>query len=189
MNIITNYSDFVLKENYISDQLKDFIKSGVDIKHKKIIDDLNLDNLYDVYWGRNKESNHFLTSNFCGKYAKPIGGVCSSVQDIWLHASKYPGSHVLVKAIKDDIIPYQILKKAAEIAKKNSKAKDNNFAEIVWCYKDKVSTNPPIEVENKIKELKNKNYRTEEEDAFIESHQPTVGRAFIENKDRNIIQI
>lgn len=189
MKITRNYSDFVLKENLINSQLKEFSKSGIDIKHKKIIDDLNLDNSYDVYWGRNKESNHFLTSNFCGKYAKSIGGVASSVQDIWLHASGYPGSHVLVKAIKDDIIPDHILKKAAEIAKKNSKAKDNNFAEIVWCYKDRVSTNPPIEVENKIKELKNKSYRTKEEDAFIESHQPTVGRAFIENKDRNIIHI
>lgn len=189
MSLIRNYTDFLLNENLINNQLKQFGKDGIDIKHKKIIDDLNIDNSYDVYWGRNKDSNHFLTSNFCGKHAKPIGGVSSSVQDIWLHASGYPGSHVLIKAIKDDIIPNHILKKAAEIAKKNSKAKDIEFSAIVWCYKDNVSIYPPQEVENKIKELQNKLVKTKEEEDFIESNQPAIGRAFIENKHRNIIHI
>jgi predicted ribosome quality control (RQC) complex YloA/Tae2 family protein len=189
MGLIRNYSDFLLNENLINAQLKQFGKDGIHIKHKKIIDDLNIDSSYDVYWGGNKHSNHFLTSNFCGKHAKSIGGISSSSQDIWLHASGYPGSHVLIKAIKDDIIPNHILKKAAEIAKKNSKAKDIQFADVVWCYKDNVSIYPPLEVENKIKELQNKLVRTKEEEDFIESNQPSIGRAFIENKDRNIIHI
>jgi predicted ribosome quality control (RQC) complex YloA/Tae2 family protein len=186
---LKNYTDFKLIENLINTQLRQFGKDGVDIKYKKVIDDLNPNNSFDIYWGRNKESNHFLTSNFTGKYAKSIGGVSSSIQDIWLHASGYPGSHVLIKAIKDDIIPQYIIKKAAEIAKKNSKAKDIDDAEVVWCYKNNVSIYPPLEIQNKVKELQNKTHRTIEEEKFIESNQPSIGRAFIEPKNRNVIHI
>lgn len=185
---IKEYTKF-LRENLAISQLKEFSKRGIDIKHRRVIDEYNPENSYDIYWGRNKESNHILTSNFTGKYAKPIGGIGSSIQDIWMHAAGYPGSHVLIKAIKDDIIPEHILKVGAEIAKKNSKAKDVNNASIVWCYKNDVSVNPSKEVENQIKNLQNKNTLTKEEQEFIDSNTPSIGRAFIDQRNRNIINI
>jgi predicted ribosome quality control (RQC) complex YloA/Tae2 family protein len=185
---IKKYGDFI-NENLINSQLKEFSVSGHDIKYKKVLDELSPENSYDIYWGRNKESNHYLTSNFTGKHAKLIGGVGSSVQDIWLHASGYPGSHVLIKAIKDDIIPTHILKIGAEIAKKNSKAKDVDNADIVWCYKNYVSVNPTDDIQSKIKELESKEELSKEESDFIESNKPSIGRAFIDTKNRNIIRI
>ncbi len=185
---IKKYNQFLI-ENLAVNQLKDFSKNGYDIKHRRVVDEFNPENFYDIYWGRNKEANHYLTSNFAGKYAKPIGGVGSSIQDIWLHAAGYPGSHVIIKAIKDDIIPGHILKIGAEIAKKNSKAKDVENSQIVWCYKNDVSIYPPLEVENKIKELESRNNLTKEEQDFVDSNKPSVGRAFIEDRNRNIINI
>ena len=185
---IKRYNHF-LSENLTNNQLKDFSKSGIDIKHRRVIDEFSPENSYDIYWGRNKESNHFLTSNFAGKYAKNIGGIGSSIQDIWLHAAGYPGSHVLIKAIKDDMIPESILKIGAEVAKKNSKAKDVDNTKIVWCYKNDVSIYPSIEVENQIKDLENKNTLSKEEQEFIDSNKPSIGRAFIDERNRNIINI
>lgn len=185
---IKKYDNFI-NENIINSQLKEFSKQGYDIKHKKVVDEFNPESSYDIYWGRNKESNHYLTSNFAGRHAKSIGGVGTSIQDIWLHASGCPGSHVLIKAIKDDIIPTHILKIGAEIAKKNSKAKDVDNAEIVWSYKNYVSINPSDDIQNKIKELESKEELSKEEMDFIESNKPSIGRAFIDNKNRNIIRI
>jgi len=183
-----NFSKNQVLENLISIQLKELQKNNVDIKHQKIVDEFNPNNIYDVYWGRNKESNHFLTSKFCGTNANPIGGVYPSEKDIWLHAAGFPGSHVLVKALKDDIIPEFVLKRAAEIAKKNSKAKSQSNTPIVWCYSKNVSTTPNQEILTKIRELSNKSLNDEDVD-FIESNKPATGRAFIDTINRNIIYI
>lgn len=177
-----------INEN-ISIQLKELQREGIEIKHQKIIDIFNPQNSYDVYFGKNKESNQFLTERFCGLRANPVGGVYPSVQDIWLHAAGFPGSHVLVKALKDDIIPQNVILEAAKIAKKNSKAKSEPIAPIVWCYSKNVSTKPSPETLRKIEELENKTDKTEEEKEFIRSNSPAVGRAFIENINRNIIEI
>lgn len=185
---IKRYNCF-LSENLTNNQLRDFLKIGIDIKHKRVIDQFSPENSYDIYWGKNKESNHFLTSNFAGKYAKDISGVGSSSQDIWLHAAGYPGSHVLIKAIKDDIIPESILKIGAEIAKKNSKAKDVNKSKIVWCYKNEVSIYPSIEITNQVKDLESKNSPSKEEQEFISLNKTSIGRAFIDDRNRNIISI
>lgn len=178
-----------INENLITIQLKELQRNGIEIKNQKIIDVYNPLNSYDVYFGKNKESNHFLTSKFCGDRANPIGGVYPSVQDVWLHAAGFPGSHVLVKALKDDIIPQNVILEAAKIAKKNSKAKNETIAPIVWCYSKNVSTNPSPDILRTIEELQNKNDKTEEEKQFIQSNSPAVGRAFIENINRNIIEI
>lgn len=184
-----NFPKVRLVENVLSMQLKELQKAGIEIKHQKIVDEFNPSNSYDVYWGKNKESNHFLTSKFCGTRANPIGGVYPSQQDIWLHASGYPGSHVLVKALKDDIIPENVVIKAAQIAKKNSKAKNETLSPIVWCYSKNVSVNPSQHIMDKISEITIKNSTTDEEKQFIESNQPAVGRAFIDTVNRNIIRI
>jgi predicted ribosome quality control (RQC) complex YloA/Tae2 family protein len=178
-----------INENTISTQLKELQRVGVEIKHQKIIDIFNPQNSYDIYFGKNRESNHFLTERFCGLRANPVGGVHPSVQDIWLHAAGFPGSHVLVKALKDDIIPQNVIEEAAKIAKKNSKAKNETSAPIVWCYSKNVSTKPSQEILRKIEELEKKTDMTKEEKEFIESNSPAVGRAFIENINRNIIEI
>ena len=48
---------------------------------------------------------------------------------------------------------------------------------------------PSIEVENQIKDLENKNTLSKEEQEFIDSNKPSIGRAFIDERNRNIINI
>lgn len=184
-----NYSIFENSNGQIKQEIDNFKSLGFDIRHKKVQCDVNPDNQYDVYWGRNRESNHHLTSNYVGQRAKSLAGVGSSNKDIWLHASGYPGSHVLVKALKDDRIPDNVINKAAEIAKKNSKAKDVSNAPIVWAFRDDVSLYPSEKVTNIIQDLDKKVDKSEEEIRFIEKNQPGIGKAFIEDINRNIIYI
>jgi hypothetical protein len=151
--------------------LEQFKLDGYDIKHKKISDSNNPENVYDVYWGRNAKSNDFLTTMYSGKFANPIGGSEPSKNDIWMHATsiKNPdhyyktngeevtgdriiGTHLIIKTLKDDIIPENVILQAADIVKKNSHLEkmesnekkkyslnDLSNCDIVVCTKDYVS--------------------------------------------------
>lgn len=118
---------------------REFSEIGYDIEHKKIEDQFDKNVKYDVYFGKNAESNDYLTTTYSGKNAVAIRSVEPSPNDIWMHTSGLPGSHLIVKAINDDAIPEYVLVKAAEIAKKNSKAKDLETCKVVFCKKDFVS--------------------------------------------------
>lgn len=73
-----------------------------------------------VYVGRDSKSNDYLTFNIADN------------DDIWMHAKGVPGSHVIIKV--DDKIPTEtIIKQAAELAKKNSKGKNDNNVDVVYC--------------------------------------------------------
>lgn len=73
-----------------------------------------------VYLGRDAKSNDHLTFNM------------SNTNDIWLHTKGVPGSHMLI-VVKEKLPTLEVIKKVAEIAKKNSKAKDKNNVTIVYC--------------------------------------------------------
>jgi predicted ribosome quality control (RQC) complex YloA/Tae2 family protein len=133
-----NFSHKSLKKTNEA-KCKDFSEIGYDIEHKKIEDQFDKNVKYDVYFGKNAESNDYLTTTYSGKNAVAIRSVGPSPNDIWMHASGLPGSHLIVKAINDDAIPEYVLIKAAEIAKKNSKAKDLEKSKVVFCKKDCVS--------------------------------------------------
>jgi len=80
-----------------------------------------------VYIGKDSKSNDYLTFNM------------SDNDDIWMHVKGVPGSHVVVKtkeisSTKEMSIPSkEILRKAAELAKKNSKAPKDEKSTVVYC--------------------------------------------------------
>lgn len=63
---------------------------------------------FEVYIGRNAEMNDILTTEI----AKP--------NDIWMHASNVPGSHVLIR-IENEYPSKEVIKKVAKIAAINSR--------------------------------------------------------------------
>ena len=140
---IKNFKTFKVYETAVStpkSDLDQFRTDGYDIKYKKISDQNNPENTYDVYWGRNAKSNDFLTTNYSGKFANAIGGVLPSKNDVWMHATsalnqdhyyktnegeevtgdRIVGTHLIIKTIKDDKVPENVILQAADIVRKNS---------------------------------------------------------------------
>ena len=76
---------------------------------------------YVVYLGRDARSNDHLTFNI----ANP--------EDYWFHVKGIPGSHVVIR-VKDKLPTKEVIKAAAELAKKNSKIdKSKNTCTVVYC--------------------------------------------------------
>ena len=79
---------------------------------------------FTVYIGKNNIQNDYLSL----KFANP--------NDIWFHAQKIHGSHILIKNpenIDIDEIPENVLFNSAKIAKENSKAKDSLNVSVDYC--------------------------------------------------------
>ena len=75
---------------------------------------------FKILLGKDAKSNDHLSINMAKE------------NDVWMHCKGFPGSHVLIR-VKDKLPTKEIIKHAAELAKKNSKAKNNDIAEIVYC--------------------------------------------------------
>ena len=73
-----------------------------------------------VYVGKDAKSNDHLTLNV----AEP--------DDIWMHVRGVPGSHVVIR-VRENLPTETTIKKAAELAKKNSKASKEEKAPVVYC--------------------------------------------------------
>ena len=73
-----------------------------------------------IYIGRDSKSNDHLTFNIADK------------EDIWMHAKGVPGSHVVIR-VRENLPTDQIIRYAAELAKKNSKASKDDNVTIVYC--------------------------------------------------------
>ena len=73
-----------------------------------------------IYIGRDSKSNDHLTFNIADK------------EDIWMHAKGVPGSHVVIR-VRENLPTDQIIRYAAELAKKNSKASKYDNVTIVYC--------------------------------------------------------
>jgi predicted ribosome quality control (RQC) complex YloA/Tae2 family protein len=82
-----------------------------------------------VYRGRDAKSNDHLTFNVADN------------DDIWMHVKGVPGSHVVI-IVRDNIPTPEVIKKVAEIAKDNSKAKGTGNAVVVYCKRRFVSKRP-----------------------------------------------
>jgi predicted ribosome quality control (RQC) complex YloA/Tae2 family protein len=72
---------------------------------------------YEILIGRNAEMNDILTTEI----AEP--------EDVWLHASQVPGSHVVIRH-KGDEVPKEVIQRAAELAGVNSRGKGQ--VRVVW---------------------------------------------------------
>ena len=163
-----------------------------DIETKTIVD-TNTGNSYSIFFGKNAKSNDFLTHNFSGKYAKAIRNIEPSINDVWMHTKGVPGSHLIIKTIKDDIIPMNVIKDAALIAKKNSKAKDTVDAEIVWCKKDFVSKTPIGQLKSILDDInlkKESGIELDKKDIeILDKSIQKEGRVFVDYTNSNIILI
>jgi len=82
-----------------------------------------------VFMGRDAKSNDHLTFNVAND------------EDIWMHAKGVPGSHVVIR-VRENLPTEEVIKKAAELAKKNSRAKDSESATVVYCQRKFVKKDP-----------------------------------------------
>ena len=79
--------------------------------------------------GRDAKSNDHLTFNVADD------------EDIWMHVKGVPGSHVVIR-VRENLPTETTIRKAAELAKKNSKAKDKDHATVVYCQRKFVKKDP-----------------------------------------------
>ena len=73
-----------------------------------------------IYIGRDARSNDHLTFNIADK------------EDIWMHVKGVPGSHVVIR-VRENLPTLELIRRAAELAKKNSKADKEESAAVVYC--------------------------------------------------------
>ena len=93
-----------------------------DIQKKEI-------NGFTIFIGRDAKSNDYLTFNMADK------------EDIWMHVKGVPGSHVVI-SVRENLPTPEIIKIGAELAKKNSKAKNENQSTVVYCQRKFVKKEP-----------------------------------------------
>lgn len=91
---------------------------------------------FTVILGKDSKSNDYITFQM------------ADGEDIWMHVKGFPGSHVIVK-ISDtattsqrNLPTQEVLIEAAKIAKKNSKAKDEDMVTVVYCNRKFVKKEP-----------------------------------------------
>ncbi len=76
---------------------------------------------FEILVGNNNINNDWLTFRYADK------------NDVWLHAQKIPGAHVVIITNGKDI-PESTLKQAAELAVQNSKAKCNTSVDVDFTF-------------------------------------------------------
>ena len=82
---------------------------------------------FTIFIGKDAKSNDYLTFNIADS------------DDIWMHVKGVPGSHIVIKtkeiiSTREMAIPTKdVLRKAAEFAKRNSKSPKGEKATIVYC--------------------------------------------------------
>ena len=86
-------------------------------------------NGFIIYMGRDAKSNDYLTFNIADR------------EDIWMHVKGVPGSHVVVR-VRENLPTDDVIRFAAEIAKKNSKSKGSQSSPIVYCQRKFVKKEP-----------------------------------------------
>jgi len=84
---------------------------------------------YTIYIGRDARSNDHLTFNVADK------------EDLWFHVKGVPGSHVVIR-VRENLPTPEIIKVAANFAKRNSKAKNEDLVKVVYCQRKFVKKEP-----------------------------------------------
>ena len=82
-----------------------------------------------VYVGKDAKSNDHLTFNVADK------------EDIWMHVKGVPGSHVVIR-VRENLPTESVIKSAAQLAKKNSKASKDESVTVVYCQRRFVKKEP-----------------------------------------------
>lgn len=76
---------------------------------------------FKVYVGKNNMQNEYLTLKFADR------------NDLWFHAQKIHGSHVILKTDGKEDIPEEVIYECAKLAKENSKAKNAVNVPVDYC--------------------------------------------------------
>lgn len=93
-----------------------------------------IENKYHVYVGRDSKNNDLLTV----KFAKQ--------NDYWFHARGVSGSHVVLRVENTkEVVPKNIIKKAASLAAYHSKAKTSKMAPVAFTFKKYVTKKKGME--------------------------------------------
>lgn len=84
---------------------------------------------YTIFIGKDAKSNDYLTFN------------TADDEDIWMHVKGFPGSHVVIR-VRENLPTPEVIKFAAELAKKNSKASKIDKVTVVYCQTKFVKKEP-----------------------------------------------
>ncbi|MFZ0453390.1 MAG: NFACT RNA binding domain-containing protein [Ignavibacteriaceae bacterium] len=110
----------IMKELNIKEESSKNHQDDIQNKFKHYL----IEHRYNIYVGKNNTNNDLLTL----KFAKQ--------NDYWFHARSVPGSHVVLRVENSkDIIPKNILKKAASLAAFHSKAKTAGTVPVSYTFK------------------------------------------------------
>ena len=111
----------IYEEVYSNLNIKKNAKAKTKVKNEKEIKIEPIDiQGFKVYVGKNNIQNEFLSL----KFAKN--------DDLWFHAQKIHGSHVILKTNNEDI-PENVIYECARLAKENSKAKNSVNVAVDYC--------------------------------------------------------
>ena len=84
---------------------------------------LVLENVWEIFIGKNGKNNDLLTFSFAHKW------------DIWMHAQGVPGSHVIIRVPnKNSNPPQKVIEKAAQITAWHSKAQHSGLVPVIYTY-------------------------------------------------------
>ena len=78
-------------------------------------------NGYKIYVGKNNSQNDYLTFSLASR------------EDLWFHAQKIHGSHVIIKTSGQEEIPEEVIFEAARLAKENSKGAASSVVPVDYC--------------------------------------------------------
>jgi len=110
----------IMKELKIKDQSSENKPDEISGKFKHYL----LEDKYHVFVGKDSQNNDLLTT----KFAKQ--------NDFWFHARSVSGSHVILRVENTkEVIPKNILKKAASLAAYHSKAKTASLVPVSYTFK------------------------------------------------------
>lgn len=76
---------------------------------------------YQIYVGKNNSQNDYLTFHLASR------------EDLWFHAQKIHGSHVVIKKKGQEEIPEEVIFQAAKLAKENSKGANSSVVPVDYC--------------------------------------------------------
>ena len=76
---------------------------------------------YKIFVGKNNSQNDYLTFSL------------GSREDLWFHAQKIHGSHVILKTNGQEDVPEDVIFEAAKLAKENSKGKNSSVVPVDYC--------------------------------------------------------
>ncbi len=109
-----------ISENFTSKNLKENQKKNSKNKKEIKIQEINVKG-YRILVGKNNSQNDYLTFS--------IG----SREDLWFHAQKIHGSHVIIKTEGKEDIPEDVIYEAAKLAKENSKGANSSVVPVDYC--------------------------------------------------------